>query len=334
MKPDHSIQDTIFAYFNGNLSPAEEDRLLRWIKESAENRKVFLRYKRMIEPDKMNHPLLKSSYAELKSRLLLNRQFRPVKAKRVRKIQLSFLKIASMLLLAVTLGFAIAYILTGNPSGKNNVVWFESKVPRGEKSQLLLPDGSKVWMNSESSLLYPSNFMDGNRDVKLRGEACFEVAKQHGSVFTVETHDYNIRVLGTRFNVMAYKDFKRTETTLIEGRIEIQKGKQTIEVAPGHTFTCKGNQFFTTKTNALKSAKWKDDIFDFDRVTFHELVARLERWYDVDIEIESPELNKVIYSGVFKNEETLEQVLGMVQLTMPIRYKKDDFRKFSIWMNK
>ena len=170
--------------------------------------------------------------------------------------------------------------------------------------------------------------------LKLKGEAYFEVAKQQGAVFTVETHDYNIRVLGTRFNVMAYEDFKRTETSLIEGRIEIQKGKQTIEVIPGHTFTFKDNQFYTTETNALKSAKWKDDIFDFDRITFLELVIRLERWYDVDIEIESPTLEQVIYSGVFKNEETIEQVLSTFQLTMPIQYKRDDFRKFSIRMNK
>ena len=166
MALDHLIQNTIIAYFNGQLSSAEEADLIKWITESEENRKFFFRHKNILDPDKMDHPLLQSSYAELKSRLLLNRQFEPVKENSFRKIQLSLLKIASMLLLAVILGFTVAYLLTGNQPGENNVVWFETQVPRGEKSQLLLPDGSKVWLNSESSLSYPSNFMDGNRDVK------------------------------------------------------------------------------------------------------------------------------------------------------------------------
>jgi len=176
--------------------------------------------------------------------------------------------------------------------------------------------------------------MDGNRNVKLNGEAYFEVAKHNGSVFTVETPDYNVRVLGTKFNLMAYENFNRTETTLIEGMIEIQKGKQIIDVVPGQTFTYKDNQFFSKETKAAKSSRWKDDVFDFDQITFQEMVIRLERWYDVDIEIRSEELKQITYSGVFKNEETIEEVLNTFQLTMPIRYTRDGFRKFNIRMNK
>jgi ferric-dicitrate binding protein FerR (iron transport regulator) len=239
-----------------------------------------------------------------------------------------------MVVLAAVSGFMAASLLTGGSSQKTSLVWFETQVPRGEKSLLLLPDGSKVWVNSESSLSYPANFMDGNRNVKLNGEAYFEVAKLNGSVFTVETPDYNVRVLGTRFDLMAYENFNRTETTLIEGKIEIQKGKQIIEIVPGQTFIYKENQFFSKETMAAKSSRWKDDIFDFDQITFQEMVIRLERWYDVDIEIKSPELNQIIYSGVFKNEETIDEVLNTFQLTMPIRYTRDGFRKFNIRMNK
>ena len=78
----------------------------------------------------------------------------------------------------------------------------------------------------------------------------------------------------------------------------------------------------------------KDNVFDFNRIPFRELVLRLERWYDVDIELKSPQLNDIVYSGVFKNEETIEEVLNVFQLTMPITYAKEDFRKISIQIKK
>lgn len=327
-------QDQIIAYFNGQLSPSEEEDLLFWLKEKEENRIVFLQIKNNLDPDKMDHPLLESSYSELKNKLVIKQQFKSVRPIKLKSRIFSVWKIAAMLLLAAISGFMAAYLLAGRPNTQTNTVWFETQVPRGEKSLLLLPDGSKVWLNSESSLSYPGNFMEGNRNVKLNGEAYFEVAKHNGSVFTVETPDYNVRVLGTKFNLMAYENFYRTETTLIEGKIEIQKGKQIIKVAPGQTFTYKDNQFFSKETTAAKSSRWKDDVFDFDQITFQEMVIRLERWYDVDIEIRSDELKQITYSGVFKNEETIEEVLNTFQLTMPIRYTRDGFRKFNIRMNK
>ena len=329
-----AMKDQILAYFNGQLSPSEEANLLNWLNANEANRAIFLQIKNNLDPVRMEHQLLSSSYAELKSKLLIRQQFNSVPVIPFKKQKFLFLKIAAMLVLAAVSGFMIAYLLTGRPNSATETVWFETQVPRGEKSVLLLPDGSKVWMNSESSLSYPGNFMDGNRNVKLKGEAYFEVAKKDGLPFTVETRDYNVRVLGTKFNVMAYSDFDRTETTLIEGKLEIQKGKQTVDVVPGQPSTFKDNQFFTKDTNALKSSKWKDDVFDFDQITFQELVVRLERWYDVDIEIKNPELNQITYSGVFKNEETIEEVLNTFQLTMPIRYTRDGFRKFDIRMNK
>lgn len=321
-------------YFNGKLSATEEAELIQWLKLNEENKAYFLSYKEKIDPQEIEHPLLQNSFAELKNRLLINQEFNSSLRSRVRRLQLSFSRIAAMLLIALITGFSIAYLLVGPDMTKTNVVWFETHVPRGEKSQLILPDGSKVWLNSESDISYPSDFMDGNRVMKLNGEAYFEVAKLENKPFTVETNNYNIRVLGTKFNVMAYPDFNRTETSLIEGKIEIQKGEQSIPVTPGETFTYADNKYSIKEAKVSQSAKWKDAIFDFDRITFKELIIRMERWYDVDIEIKNPELNGIIYSGVFKNEETIWQVLNTFQMTLPIRYSRVGFRKFVIETNK
>jgi|GEM_PF-145273 len=330
MNRNEIIKEKILAYFNGRLSPVDEAWLVSWIKENEENKAYFFAVKNQLNPDEMNHPLLKSSFSELKNKLFIEKQFESVSKGRVRKISLSFSKIAALVILAVLLGFTASLVFNSRTGTKSEVAWFETNVLRGEKSQIILPDGSKVWLNSETSLSYPSNFMNGNRELKLNGEAYFEVAKQNGRHFTVKTKDYDIRVVGTKFNVTAYNDFKRTETSLIEGKIEIRKEDKKFEVTPGQTFIYKNNRFFVKETNTTKSAKWKDDIFDFDRITFRELITRLERWYDVDIELKGEKLNDIVYSGVFKNEETIEEVLNTFQLTMPIKYKKEDFRKFSI----
>jgi len=336
MNVNDTIEKKINDYFNGQLSATEEAELLQWLKLDEKNKAYFFDIKRNLDPQEMQHPLLQSSYTELKSKLLINQDFNSkISTGKIKRLRLFYLRIAAMLLLAIATGFLVAYLLIDpNRPKTNQVVWFKTHVPRGEKSQLLLPDGSLVWLNSESDISYPSNFMDGNREVQLNGEAYFEVMKFEGKPFTVKTNDYNIRVLGTKFNVMAYNDFNRTETSLVEGKIEIQKGEQIIPVTPGNTFTFSKNQFSIRKINAIQTARWKDDIFDFDRITFKEMTTRLERWYNVEIEIKNPELNGILYSGIFKNEETIWQVLNTFELTLPIRYKRIGFRKFIIEMNK
>ncbi|MGE4586850.1 MAG: FecR family protein [Mangrovibacterium sp.] len=327
-KPD---KQTILNYFNGRLNPKEEADLLGWIRESEVNRNYFIAAREGLVPEQMDHPLLKRSLAVMKNKLVLKARFRTaVPGNKMRKIGLSFTRIAAMLLLALVMGGLAVWLVMDPPVLQPDTVWFENRVPRGEKSQLLLPDGSRVWMNAESMLSFPSDFMEGNRTVRLQGEAYFEVAEQKGNHFTVFTNDYAIRVMGTCFNVMAYPDFNRTETSLLEGRVEIRKGKELVYMNPGQTLIFKDEEFFVETSNVEKSASWKDDIFDFDRISFRELVLRLERWYDVKIEIGTPELNEIVYSGVFKNEETIDQVLNTLKLTTPIYYTREGFRKFKI----
>lgn len=335
MNPTDSIDHKILCYFNGQLTDKEEAELLEWIKQSEKNKQYFFKVKEELDPDKMSSEFVKSSYAELKSRLVINNEFKRSVSGGFRYLRISLPRVAAMLVLAITLGFSVAYLLTNTRFQKEEIVWFESQTPRGEKSRVLLPDGSLVWLNSESSITYPADFMKGNRIIKLTGEAYFDVAKLPShEPFIVQTPSYAIRVLGTQFNVMAYADFDRTETSLIEGKIEIQYANQVIDVAPGESFVFKNNKYQLKKTNAAQSAMWKDDVFDFDQITFEELVRRLERWYDVDIEIKSEQLKSTTYSGAFKNEETLEEVLTTFELSMPVRFQREDFRKFSIDLKK
>jgi ferric-dicitrate binding protein FerR (iron transport regulator) len=331
---ENTIERQIRDYFNGRLSSQEEADLIKWIKASNENREYFIDLKNNISIQDIDHPLLESSFTELKNRLILHSEFNLAISGSTKILQLSFARIAAMLILTLIAGFSVAYFLGGQHFSPEHVVWFETHVPRGEKSQLVLPDGSKVWVNSESTISYPSNFIDGQREIRLSGEAYFEVAKFEDKTFVVKTRSYDIKVLGTKFNVMAYPDFDRIETSLIEGKIEIQKGEQSIPVVPGEIFTCSNNKYSIKEAKVDQTAKWKDNIFDFDQITFKELIARMERWYDVKIKIASPELEGILYSGIFKNEETIGQVLNTIQLTLPIRCTNVGFREFIIEKDK
>jgi ferric-dicitrate binding protein FerR (iron transport regulator) len=332
-KMKDNIKKRIQDYFNGQLPADKEAELVEWLKLKAENRELFQQVKANLDYQEMTHPLLEVSYTELQNKLFINQQINSKFSGNFRKIQRSILQIAAILLIGLVSGFSLGYLLQKPEQPGTEVAWFETHVSRGEKSQLMLPDGSKVWINSESNLSYPSNFMSGNRVIKLSGEAYFEVAKSDNKPFLVKTRDYDIRVLGTKFNVTAYADFKRTETSLIEGKIEILKGDKVFPAAPGQEITFINHHFSIKETNTNLSTKWKDDIFDFDKIPFKELIVRLERWYDVEIEIQNTELNDILYSGIFKNEETIWQVLNTFQLTIPIRYSRVGFRKFLIKPN-
>lgn len=321
-----NYKEKIRAYFNGQLTAKEEQQLFEWIKTDKENLLFFNAEKEKITPKNIHHELLESSLAELKMKLDLNDQFRSG-----RKVFLRFSRIAAIFILIVGLGFVFSMLQNNKNNDLEKIVWFETTAPRGDKSKIQLPDGTLVWLNSETTIRYPSNFANNNRQIELDGEAYFEVEKYQGESFLVKTKDYNIKVLGTKFNVMAYADFNRTQTDLIEGRIEIEKDGKTIEeLSPGEEIIYQLNQFTIRETDTEKTVMWKENMFDFDQIAFSELVKRLERWYDVEIVVKGDTLPETIYSGVFKNEETIWQVLDILQVTMPFTYKHIDYRKIEL----
>ena len=330
MQNKKTIEKTVHSYFNGQLAAAKEKELAEWIKADAENRMFFESVKARFDADSAKHDLLDQSWSGLQYRIYINSQFKARRKPDIKRLNTNFTRVAAVVLAIVGLSFVLAQLMPRIDQLNTEVSWFETVAPRGEKSVITLPDGSKVWLNSETGIQYPGNFIDGNRKIKLSGEAYFEVEKLKGSTFTVETKDYSVEVLGTKFNVMAYDDFDRTETSLIEGKVRVKHGQRSIEMKPGQELTFKENQFFLENKNTRQAMVWKDDIFDFDRIRLGELVKRLERWYDVEINMEDHGLKEEIYSGVFKNEETIWQVLSTLQLTLPINYERTGFREIEI----
>jgi transmembrane sensor len=195
----------------------------------------------------------------------------------------------------------------------------------GIVKEVVLPDGTKVWLNNSAILKYPREFSEKERNVHLEGEAYFEVTKNRHKPFTIQSDAMRVRVLGTRFNFKCDKRCRIAEATLIEGEIEVKGNKEEgqIILTPGQRAELnKNNGRLTVKqVDAKMDAVWHDNLIPFQKADIFTITKALERFYDVKI-ILSPDIqsNKT-YSGVLKRKSDIESVLKSLQNSIPIDYK-------------
>lgn len=204
------------------------------------------------------------------------------------------------------------------------VVYNTISTARGNQYQLILADGSKVWLNSASSLRFPTSFTGDIREVELDGEGYFEVAKNANKPFHVKTKTQDIEVLGTHFNVNAYNDEETTRTTLLEGKVKIasksvppQSGSnpQSAMLQPGEQAVLKGNSPFTIdhSPDIDQVMAWKNGWFEFDNTDIKAIMRQISRWYDVDIRYET-KTDNATYGGRISRNINLSNILKMLEL--------------------
>lgn len=195
----------------------------------------------------------------------------------------------------------IQYKALSDASNKDASVTYNTmSTPRGGQYQLLLPDGSKVWLNAESSITYPIAFSDTERRVQIAGEVYFEVAKDKIKPFRVSANDAEIEVLGTQFNIKAYPGDGPTKTSLLEGSVKINK--QILK--PGQAFM-NGS---IVRTNIEQDVAWKNGIFNFDNQDLTQVMLQLARWYDLEV-IYPAGVPQKEYGGEIGRNLKLAQVL-------------------------
>ncbi len=221
----------------------------------------------------------------------------------------------------------------------------------GSKTSLVLPDGSRVWLNSGSKLTYDKNYAGALREVSLVGEAYFDVVKDPHKPFILHTSKMDIKVLGTAFNVKCYPDDKHTEASLLRGSIEVTMKDRTdkIILKPNEKLIITDNEPSEKRAaeqgrkeetqepmiavshltrepvnNDILETSWLDNKLVFNSETFEEIVIKMERWYGVEISLNNDKIKQKRFTGTFENE-TIDQALSAMQLTMPFTYviKKD-----------
>lgn len=205
---------------------------------------------------------------------------------------------------------------------KQLVQYATLSTPRKGQYQLLLPDGTKVWLNAESSLRYPTSFKGTERKVELTGEGYFEVAHDAHHPFIVQSKIQRIKVLGTTFNINTYANEKYIVTTLLSGRIELEnlsKGTRKI-LDPEQQSVLKDDVFYTSRVDVQSFVGWKDGKFRFKGASMHEALRQLERWYDIDVDYQNVPEGVKIYASI-KRDKKLSSVLGALGAISGVKFK-------------
>ncbi len=195
-------------------------------------------------------------------------------------------------------------------------------IPRGGQFFVQLADGTKVWLNSESQLKYPVAFTEGEaRNVELvYGEAYFEVSPStahQGSRFEVRTKKQKVQVVGTQFNIKAYKEEANVYTTLVEGKVAVSVAntKQMLFPNQQSKLDLITNTITIATVDVYSAVSWKDGLFSFKNMPLKEIMKVLSRWYDVDVEFSEQKLEKVKFNGVLSKNQNLKEILTTIQNT-------------------
>ncbi|WP_163707249.1 FecR family protein [Mangrovibacterium lignilyticum] len=236
---------------------------------------------------------------------------------------------AAILFIPLAIGFLIYFYATN--STEQEAAWAEIICPPGVRTQFHLPDGSTGVLNSESTLKYAVNF-NSNRIVHLQGEAYFEVVKDKKHPFDVVTGAITVQVLGTSFSVLAYPDQDREKVVLKTGSVRVldDNNQAVASLLPDQQFVLEKTErkYFTERVNAAALVSWIDGKLVIQNERFEDLAVRLSRWYHVEIEIKDQKLKDYKYYGTFENE-SLDDVLRLIALTAPIKYKEVDRKKLA-----
>jgi ferric-dicitrate binding protein FerR (iron transport regulator) len=357
---DNIEQDYILlinSYLLGQATSEEKQTLLEWLKKSDDNKKLFDQQRKLFALSALSGSDGKFSQRKSEAWERLDASVSATSPEpKTRKLAYYF-GVAASVIVIFSLGVLMSmWFSKSKPISDLSKIEHEIIVPKGGQSELVLPDGTRVWLNAGSRFRYKGDYGMDNRNVYLEGEGYFSVIKNPEKPFIVQASGLKIKAFGTSFNVKAYPDEKVVTTTLVEGVVKIEgKGvdislkpkdvvmlqkttsiaKNSVEVEEPENKT--GNQIqsqeevvqnfnkdvqLESNVNTDIYTSWKDNQWIIDSQSLEDIVVILERKFNVNISIASPELNKYKFTGTF-NKETLEQILKVIQLTAPLNYKID-----------
>ena len=312
-------EEVLVAFLKGELDAAQAAAVEAWYDRSAANRRMLGQvYYILYVSDRINDAAgidVERSLRQFKRRMHAGRRI---------SLRRSAVRIAAAAVIASVLlaGGLTTVLLSKRLAQPVTVV-----TQLGERSQVVLPDGTKVWLNSSSSVEYVAPFFSRQRRVKMEGEAYFEVEHDRRAPFVVSTNGLDIEVLGTRFNIRNDDNEHRVTTVLLEGAVKAYasgREQASVRLHPAQQLV------FDTRTHAMRltdcpsaerSINWIDGRFCFEHDTFGEIVAELKRYYNVDIRFMDNRLRDMRFSGNFRVEDGIYHIMSVLQLTYKFNYR-------------
>jgi len=309
----------LFRFLNRETTEQENIEILHWVSVSEENRFEFRKAHQAFHLSKVNQ-----FQSEIDVDLAWEKLYSelPKTDKKIKLIQLDvFMKIAVSVLIILAIGFGSLWT-NEHFFKKSKSVFVQFEAPKGEKSKIVLADGSLVWLNSETILKYDALHP---RKVFIQGEAYFEVKKDRENPFEVNTiSGISVQVTGTRFNLKCYENDPFIETTLDEGEVVITgvDSEKLAVLNPGQQaqYDLKNNRIKVINVSTEIYSLWKNNELHFADISFAELVPRIESWYGVSIKLD-PRIGESDRFTMAIKTESLRELLNMMQLTSKFNYE-------------
>lgn len=307
----------LYKFFEGLTTQDEEKAIREWIEDSPENEARFFEERKMFDAILISGQ--KDLFEQENAGNIL--KTRPI-SKRKFYLQ-EVLKITAAILVAL-LGSWYYFVHIENDD--DLMATQTINVPAGQRLNLVLPDGTDVWLNAKTTIKYPVSFNKEERLVTIDGQAFFNVAKNEKAPFIVKTANATVKALGTQFDVLDYSDSEEFETMLMEGRVEVtimNKPEESLILNPNSKSILENGKLTKVYVDDFSSYEWKNGLISFKNKRFADIMNTFEKTYDIEIEIEKTEISNLLYTGKFRIIDGVDYALRVLQKDVGFRYERD-----------
>ncbi|WP_278625998.1 FecR family protein [Parabacteroides gordonii] len=302
-------KELLHKFFAGTATLEEKEAIMHWMESDPDNKQFLLKERKLY-----NAVLLHGEDKQVQQQAGRQQYF-------LRRGVARFLRVAAMIVVAFGLGYFWQSEKTERPIAMQTI-----SVPAGQCVNVTLPDGSNIWLNAQTTIQYPVSFNKENRQVKLDGEAYFDVAKDSKRPFIVNTKECSVEVLGTKFNIDAYSSRDKFETVLMEGSVKVSMlddPTQAVSLKPNNKVYRSNGKLLTQKVSNYERYRWKEGLICFVDEPFKVVMEDFEKFYGLTIVVNNQKVTQYLYTGKFKQTDGVDYALSLLQKNIHFTYQRD-----------
>lgn len=302
-------KELLHKFFAGTATLEEKEAIMHWMESDPGNKQFLLKERKLY-----NAVLLHGEDKQVQQQAGRQQYF-------LRRGVARFLRVAAMIVVAFGLGYFWQSEKTEGPIAMQTI-----SVPAGQCVNVTLPDGSNIWLNAQTTIQYPVSFNKENRQVKLDGEAYFDVAKDSKRPFIVNTKECSVEVLGTKFNIDAYSSRDKFETVLMEGSVKVSMlddPTQAVSLKPNNKVYRSNGKLLTQKVSNYERYRWKEGLICFVDEPFKVVMEDFEKFYGLTIVVNNQKVTQYLYTGKFKQTDGVDYALSLLQKNIHFTYQRD-----------
>lgn len=302
-------KELLHKFFAGTATLEEKEAIMHWMESDPGNKQFLLKERKLY-----NAVLLHGEDKQVQQQAGRQQYF-------LHRGIARFLRVAAMIVVAFGLGY-----FWQSEKTEGSIAMQTISVPAGQCVNVTLPDGSNIWLNAQTTIQYPVSFNKENRQVKLDGEAYFEVAKDKKRPFIVNTKECSVEVLGTKFNIDAYSSRDKFETVLMEGSVKVSMlddPTQAVSLKPNNKVYRSNGKLLTQKVSNYERYRWKEGLICFVDEPFKVVMEDFEKFYGLTIVVNNQKVTQYLYTGKFKQTDGVDYALSLLQKNIHFTYQRD-----------